>query len=379
MPKTIVAIAHTTPTKMTSSCVTRRSGRRRRVGLVRSARDRRPPAGTGHRHAGDRRLGRRPHPDGGDDPQVVHERDRRADHDHRAEPAVVVVHGRPDQIQLAEEADRRREAGEAEHRDRDRPREPRPRRPQPVQRGDVVTQRRLPLPRHDHREGGEVHDRVAEQVEDRRLHAEARRHHHAGQHVARLRDRRVRDQSLQRRLPDRARVADDDGDRGQGRQRRSPGRRRVDQRDVEEPQHHAERGGLGGHRHEGRDGCRRALVDVRRPLVERRHRRLEGQPGHHQRDAGEEEHVVAHLGARGGDPREVGRARRPVQEREPVQQGGRADRADDQVLEARLERVLAPHVRRAQHVERDREQLEAQEQRHEVLGRRPARPCRAPS
>ena len=38
-----------------------------------------------------------------------------------------------------------------------------------------------------------------------------------------------------------------------------------------------------------------------------------------------------------------------------------------EVLQARLERRRAPHLGRAQHVERDRQQLEAEEQRHRVL------------
>ena len=51
----------------------------------------------------------------------------------------------------------------------------------------------------------------------------------------------------------------------------------LDQRDVEEPQDHAEGRRLGGHRHEAGDRRGRALVDVRRPLVERRDRGLEGE------------------------------------------------------------------------------------------------------
>ena len=67
-----------------------------------------------------------------------------------------------------------------------------------------------------------------------------------------------------------------------------------------------------------------------------------------------------------GDRREVGRARGAVDERQAVEQRGRAGRADDQVLEARLERRRPPHLRRAHDVERDGEQLEADEHRHEV-------------
>jgi hypothetical protein len=48
-------------------------------------------------------------------------------------------------------------------------------------------------------------------------------------------------------------------------------------------------------RHERRDRRRRALVDVGRPLVERRHRRLEREPGDDQRERGHEQRVVLHV------------------------------------------------------------------------------------
>ena len=71
----------------------------------------------------------------------------------------------------------------------------------------------------------------------------------------------------------------------------------ADQRDVEEAQEHAERGGLRRDRHEGRDRRRRALVDVRRPLVERRDRGLEAEAGDAQRDAGQQQRVGREAGA----------------------------------------------------------------------------------
>ena len=64
---------------------------------------------------------------------------------------------------------------------------------------------------------------------------------------------------------------------------------------------------------------------------------------------------------------EVGRSRRAVDERQPVEQRRRPERADDQVLEARLERSCAADRRPAQHVERHRQQLERDEERDQVL------------
>ena len=64
---------------------------------------------------------------------------------------------------------------------------------------------------------------------------------------------------------------------------------------------------------------------------------------------------------------EVGRAGGAVDERQPVDERRRADRADHQVLEPRLERLLAAGLRRAQDVQRDRQQLDPEEHRDQVL------------
>ena len=95
-------------------------------------------------------------------------------------------------------------------------------RPRPASACDRVAERRFALARDDHRERGHVHEQVDGEVEDRRLHAELRRDDDAGEHVAGLRDRRVGEHPLQRGLPERADVADDDRDRRERRERRRP-------------------------------------------------------------------------------------------------------------------------------------------------------------
>ena len=70
----------------------------------------------------------------------------------------------------------------------------------------------------------------------------------------------------------------------------------------------------------------------------------------------------------GGDLVEAQLAGRAVDERRAEEQRRRADRADHEVLEPRLERADQVDVDRAQHVERDREPLEAEEERHQVRG-----------
>ena len=96
------------------------------------------------------------------------------------------------------------------------------------------------------------------------------------EHVAGLRDRRVREQALERGLAERADVADDDRDRGERGERRAPSRAAASISATSKSRSSdAERGGLRRDRHERGDRRRRALVDVGRPLVERRDRRLE--------------------------------------------------------------------------------------------------------
>ena len=195
-------------------------------------------------------------------------------------------------------------------------------------------------------------------------------HHHAGQEIAGLGDARPGQQPLERALGDRPDVADHDRHRGQRGQRRRPLELRQAQRGHEQAQEDRERGRLGRHGHERRDGGRRALVDVGRPLVEGGHRGLEGEADGGKRDAREQErvgdaHALAH---RGPDSVQLRRAGGSVDQRQAVEQRGRAHRPDHQVLEAGLQRGPAPQLGRAQHVERDREQLEAHEEHDQVLG-----------
>src|SRR5207245_1753595 len=60
-------------------------------------------------------------------------------------------------------------------------------------------------------------------------------------------------------------------------------------------------------------------------------------------------------------------ARRAVDERRAEEQERRAEAADDQVLEPRLERAFELDVDRAEDVERDREPLEREEEGHQVV------------
>src|SRR5581483_2176432 len=92
--------------------------------------------------------------------------------------------------------------------------------------------------------------------------------------------------------------------------------------------------------------------------------RLEREPGDHHGEA-DDDHRVALVPDR-RDPVERELPRRAVDERRAEEQRRRADRADDEVLQTRLERPDQVDVDRRQHVERDREPLEPEEERHQV-------------
>ena len=70
-----------------------------------------------------------------------------------------------------------------------------------------------------------------------------------------------------------------------------------------------------------------------------------------------------------GDPVQGELAGGAVDERRAEQQYGGAEAADDQVLEPGLERAFQLAVDRAEDVKRDREPLEPEEQRHQVVRR----------
>ena len=76
------------------------------------------------------------------------------------------------------------------------------------------------------------------------------------------------------------------------------------------------------------------------------------------------------LGEEVGDTGEVRGAGAAVDERDAVEEHGRRERPEQEVLEAGLLRGRAPAVERGEHVERDRQDLEGEEDGDEVVRRR---------
>ena len=149
---------------------------------------------------------------------------------------------------------------------------------------------------------------------------------------------------------------------------------RVGDGDVSDPQQRAERGDLGARRHEAGDRGRRALVDVRRPDVERRGADLEQQADGEQRDAEEqqrlaaERHVPARAADRAGDGRQADGVGVAVDEGRAEEEERRRERAEQEVLQARLLGQQAAATGEAAHqVERQRQDLERDEHRQQVV------------
>ena len=113
------------------------------------------------------------------------------------------------------------------------------------------------------------------------------------------------------------------------------------------------------------------MVDVWRPLVERRGTDLEEQADREQRDPRDDQTVVAGVGGQCvRDPAQRDRAREAVEQRGAVEEEGGGEGPEDEVLERSLLREQATATCEPGHdVERQREHLERDEH-HEQVRRR---------
>ena len=301
----------------------------------------------------------RPH-----DAEVVVGRDHRRDHARDDQPPEAAVVGSGEDVELADEAAGQREAEHAEH---EHPHRDAEERALPSEAGEVRERHRLTelaFPRGDHGERADRHRRVRDEVVHQRTRAELGGGGDADQHEAGVRDRRVRQDPLDVPLDERRDVSPRERDAGDRRDRVAPEVRLLRERGRQDAVGDGQGGHLCRRAHERRHRGRRALIGVRRPHVERRGRRLEREPGDDHREPDHERRVVRVTRRR--DLRERQLAGGAVDERRAEEKRCRPHRADDEVLETGLQRPDQVDVDRRQHVERDREPLETEEERHQV-------------
>ena len=267
------------------------------------------------------------------------------------------VQRRAEEVDLADEAGRGRDAAQREH-------EHGQRQPDPAGGGSrapamsAMSTALLRAAAHhrEHAEGAQVHDRVDRQVEEhgRGARRAARRHRH--QDVAGVRDARVGQHALEVVLEQRGHVAHRHGQHRHAPTApatqsagTSPSARRPTRSSA------AKAGGLRPRRHEGGHRRGRALVGVGRPHVERHRRDLEERG----RPAAAARRPAAAAFARSGEPvrkaadaRQVRGAGRAVDQRDAVEQEAAGEGAEQEVLERRLVRLERAAPEADQHVER---------------------------
>ena len=132
-------------------------------------------------------------------------------------------------------------------------------------------------------------------------------------------------------------------DRGEGDQAQHHAYRfTVAHRHVQEQtHHHAEDGDLAGGRQEGGDRRRRALVNVRRPQMERHQRQFKAKTDDHQTEARQQQRLVQRIVRQAFTQREEGQvAGVRIHQRHTEQQERRGCSGEDSVFDARFQRTL---------------------------------------
>src|SRR5581483_7724733 len=304
-----------------------------------------------------------------DDAQVVEGREHRVQREDHGQPRVPRVEHGPDDEELRDEADRRRDTGQRdqEHREHEGA--------EPVTAREAVhlverrAARALEVEVEEGRERAEVHEAVSEHVEQdgRARGGPGLRRRDRREDVAGVRDARVREHPLRIRLNERHDVARGHRDRGKYRVHGRP----IDDERAHTADEHAqdrgERGRLRTDRHERGRGRRRAVVRVRRPLVERDDRGLEAEADGDEREGDDRRSARESGGSEGGgDVHESRRARDAEKPGEAVHEQRRAERAEQEVLERGLVRVAIAPLHPGEDVDRDGHELEAHEERDEI-------------
>ena len=202
----------------------------------------------------------------------------------------------------------------------------------------------------------------------------------AEQEEAGMRDARESDEAFDVVLRERGDVAEENRRGGHRRERRGdePVVRREDVPRQDEQD--GETGSFRADGEEGSDGCRRALIDVGHPNLERECSDFEGDANQHEHDADAGEEVVR-IGdeklperrvvqCRGRVTGKRGIAGHAVEEDDPEEQQARTERSHHEVFQAGLKRGRLGAEVGDENVEANRNGLQGDEEHHEVIALR---------
>ena len=177
----------------------------------------------------------------------------------------------------------------------------------------------------------------------------------------------VGQQALDVVLVERGQISNDHGGHGHHGEYVHPVGPHRAQRNQEQAQQQSEGGGFGGDRDVGGDGRGRALIDVRRPLVERNRRYLEKEGGGN-RDGRQKNDGVVQVPLPNclRYPIDVGGPADAVEQRKPVRQDAGGEHAQEKVFDGGFVRAPIAPEKTGEQVEGDGHQFQTNEEGDEV-------------
>ena len=181
-------------------------------------------------------------------------------------------------------------------------------------------------------------------------------------------DAGVGEHALHVLLRQRQHVADDHRHRGKHPGRVVPRRVRGSEPVEQQPCESGERCGLHAGRHERSVRCRRTFVHIRRPHVKRDGCNLEREAHEQQCQSAHQQWIraeIARLDDR-GHLCEVRRAGRAVHQRHAVQQEASRECAEQEILQRGLGGACPAAIKPGEHVDRERHELDAEKDQHQV-------------
>ena len=272
--------------------------------------------------------------------------------------------GRDKDQKLAEEADGQRHTGERSHRDQHGKGEKGRTFSEPVKIRDLFA--RLLCHNDEHGEAEHGHEQVANEVEGDGAPVET---DDADEQIASVRDAGIGEQPLEVALGQRGQVAIEEGEQRDGHEQLlDPWHHHEG---LERSQQHDEPRGLGTDREKSGHGSGRALIDVRNPDLKGDGCDLKTKSDQDQHDAEQGRALFHALPGEGDtDSLQVGLTRRSENPGNPVNEEPGGERAQHQILHARLEAERIAARKTDEHVERNGDQLERHENHDEIDGGR---------